>query len=52
MEESQVVVGAAIVELSMAARLQSISPAQLNSWSSSACNRFHTPHQVHVRKRR
>jgi hypothetical protein len=43
---------AATVELSRAARLQSISPTQLNSWSSSACNRFHTPRRVHARKRR
>jgi len=43
---------AATVELSRAARLQSISSAQLNSWSSAACNRFHTPRRVQLRKRR
>lgn len=43
---------AATVELSRAARLQSISSAQLNSWSNVACNRFHTPRRVQLRKRR
>jgi hypothetical protein len=43
---------AATVELSRAARVQSISPAQLSSWSNSACNCFHTPRRVQLRKRR
>jgi len=43
---------AATVELSRAARLQSISFAQLSSWSSAACNRVHTPRRVQLRKRR
>jgi hypothetical protein len=43
---------AATVELSMATRVQTISPAQLISCSSSACNRFHTPRRVQLRKRR
>ena len=43
---------AATVELSRAARLQSISSAQLNSWSSAACKRFHTPRRVQLRNRR
>jgi len=43
---------AATVELSRAARLQSISSAQLSSCSNSRCNRRQTPRFVHVRKRR
>jgi len=43
---------AATVELSRAARLQSISSAQLNSCKSSRCRRFHTPRVVHRWKRR
>ena len=43
---------AATVELSRAARLQSISSAQLSSCSKRRCNRFHTPRRVQVRKRR
>jgi hypothetical protein len=39
---------AATVELSMATRVQSISPAQLSSWSNSACKRFHTPRRVQL----
>ena len=43
---------AATVELSMAARLQSISSAQLSSCNNVRCSRFHTPRRVHVRNRR
>jgi hypothetical protein len=43
---------AATVELSRAARLQSISPAQLNSWSSMAWSSLQTPRRVQVRNRR
>lgn len=38
---------AATVELSIAARLQSISSAQANSCSSTACKCFHRPWRVH-----
>lgn len=43
---------AATVELSRAARLQSISSAQLSSCNNSRCKRRQTPRFVHVRKRR